>query len=421
MRKRFEKAFDKILLNDKEKNQIIENVISQKSMAKEKTDFWYGKMGGVIIIGAALLVFVLVNAVMLSGMRKGTPASEISGETVVPETLNQLLPADEIAKYTFSVLRNDEGNHAAAEFQAGTVMTCETDKDIENWENFKEKVSSVQITKLAADYQTDAEILCQMVFYNAGGENVSEWNIYNDSLISVDGMFYQISGGELIQFLAENFEQMKVAQNPAILEQEQKIEELKDRIQQEEQNGSSDFPEEQNAVIAELNQELEKTEVIKAEIEELLSGVDGELTQEQQAQIFQKLADYMPVKNASLTGYFGTRWNVKHTGIDMTSDEKTVYLVMDGTVTAYEYMAEKGNCLVIDHGNGVVTEYCHLQESPVSVGDVLSAGTSIGVMGQTGAATGVCLHWEFTVNGEIQNPFVYMANNLEQFKEQPWN
>ncbi len=399
MRKRFEKAFDKILLNDSEKNQIIENVISQKSMAKEKTGFWYGKTGGVIIIAAALLVFVLVNAVMLSGMRKGTPASEISGETVAPETLNQLIPADDIAKYTFSVLSNDEGNHAIAEFQAGTVITCETDKDTENWENFKEKVSSVQVTKLAADYQTDAEILCQTVFYNAGGDNVSEWNIYNDSLISVDGMFYQISGGELIQFLTENFEQMKVAQNPATLEQEQKIEAIQAGIEEQEQ----------------------QVEALQAEIEELLPEVDGELTQEQQAQIFQELADYMPIKNASLTGYFGTHWNVQHTGIDMTSDEKTIYLVMDGTVTAYEYMAQKGNCLVIDHGNGVVTEYYHLQESMVSVGDVLSAGTSIGVMGQTGNATGVCLHWQFTVNGEIQNPLAYMADNLEQFKKQPWN
>lgn len=258
MRKRFEKAFNKVLLNENEKNQIIENVISRKSVTKEKSGFWYGKMGGVIVVAAALLVFVLVNAVILGGMRKRAPASEALEETE-EET------------------------------------TVETDQPDKKTEELKEKI-------LAADY-----------------------------------------------------------------------------------------------VITE------------------------DLSEERQEEFFELLADYLPVKNAVMTSCFGTRGCTQHTGIDMTAEETTVYLVMDGTVTAYGYMSEKGNCLVIDHGNGVVTEYHHLQESMVSVGDVLSAGTPIAVYGNTGASTGAHLHWEIIVDGEYKNTLVYLAVHLEEFTNQPWD
>lgn len=337
MRKRFEKAFDKVLLNDKEKNQIIENVISQKNVEKEKSGFWHGKMGGVIVVAAALLVFVLVNAAILGGMRKGTPASAVSEETVATETLNELLPTDAI-------------------------------EDVNVTENDATDMTVVETTTMA-----------------------------EEETASNDGIEYALD----------------------VLDQ--KIESIKAEIQAAESDGAIELSETKLAELNELYDQIKQLEEIKDRIQEIKLMDSDDLPVEEQAEWLAGLKDYLPVKNAVMTSGYGLRWSALHTGIDMTAEETTVYLVMDGTVTTYEYMSMKGNCLVIDHGNGVVTEYHHLQESLVSVGDVLSAGTPIAVYGNTGASTGPHLHWEILVNEEYRNPLVYLAEHLDEFMYQPWN
>ena len=64
-----------------------------------------------------------------------------------------------------------------------------------------------------------------------------------------------------------------------------------------------------------------------------------------------------------------------------------------GTVIAVEYNSASGNRVKIDHGNGVVTGYYHLQGFNTSVGATVAQGDTIGYVGSTGRSTGCHLHF----------------------------
>lgn len=69
-----------------------------------------------------------------------------------------------------------------------------------------------------------------------------------------------------------------------------------------------------------------------------------------------------------------------------------------------------GNHIIVNHGNGVKTLYAHMSSLNVSVGDTVSQGDVIGIMGNTGrvyGATGIHLHWEVIINGVRVNPYNY--------------
>ena len=63
-----------------------------------------------------------------------------------------------------------------------------------------------------------------------------------------------------------------------------------------------------------------------------------------------------------------------------------------------------GNTIVIDHGHGVSTVYCHLDTAVVKVGDTVMQGVKIGTVGSTGRATGPHLHWGMNWFGVRLNP-----------------
>ena len=61
---------------------------------------------------------------------------------------------------------------------------------------------------------------------------------------------------------------------------------------------------------------------------------------------------------------------------------------------------DRGLHVVIDHGNGEVSRYCHARQLFVSVGELVTVGTVLGLMGATGRATGPHWHIGFTRNGQ---------------------
>ena len=116
----------------------------------------------------------------------------------------------------------------------------------------------------------------------------------------------------------------------------------------------------------------------------------------------------------SLSNPFGARWNpggqgkTVHNGIDIPGTEGTAILAAaDGTVTETGFDPERGNYLLIDHGNGLTTLYAACKEVDVSKGDAVKAGDEIAALGSTGASTGPHLHFEVRQDGEAQNPTAY--------------
>lgn len=102
-----------------------------------------------------------------------------------------------------------------------------------------------------------------------------------------------------------------------------------------------------------------------------------------------------------------------HGGIDIVrpggSSGCTVVAAESGTVTFAGWYGSGGYTVIIDHGGGLTTMYCHMQNSlRVSSGQRVSRGQAIGKIGATGYVTGAHLHFEVKVNGKNVNPASYL-------------
>ena len=98
-----------------------------------------------------------------------------------------------------------------------------------------------------------------------------------------------------------------------------------------------------------------------------------------------------------------------HTGIDISAPGGTsIYAADSGTVILARYYGSYGNCVIIDHGNNVVTLYGHMSRLGVSAGQSVSRGQTIGYVGSTGASTGNHLHFEVRVGGSCVSPWGYV-------------
>jgi murein DD-endopeptidase MepM/ murein hydrolase activator NlpD len=111
-------------------------------------------------------------------------------------------------------------------------------------------------------------------------------------------------------------------------------------------------------------------------------------------------------------GYRRSPWNnrwVFHKGIDIANRRGSpVRAVSRGRVTRAEYHEGYGRLVEIEHGFGVVTRYAHLQRYVVTEGDDVEQGELIGIMGRTGASTGIHLHFELLIDGHAVDPAEYL-------------
>lgn len=116
---------------------------------------------------------------------------------------------------------------------------------------------------------------------------------------------------------------------------------------------------------------------------------------------------------SSRYGYrnFGDGW---HGGIDIVrpggSSGCTVVAAESGTVTFAGWYGSGGYTVIINHGGGLTTMYCHMQPGlRVRSGQRVSRGQAIGKIGATGYVTGAHLHFEVKVNGNNVNPALYLG------------
>ena len=131
-----------------------------------------------------------------------------------------------------------------------------------------------------------------------------------------------------------------------------------------------------------------------------------------------------PVNDVCLSSGFGPRGGRMHKGIDLyAANGGTIYAAAPGRVLEISGQAGFGNQMVIDHGDGVFTRYAHLASfaPEIEVGDVIGFGVPLGMMGQTGNATGIHLHYEI-LTGDYNTPaksFGLEAHNPLDFPAWP--
>jgi len=95
----------------------------------------------------------------------------------------------------------------------------------------------------------------------------------------------------------------------------------------------------------------------------------------------------------------------EHQGLDYRVPTGTPVAAMnEGTVLLARFLYFEGNCVVIDHGQGLLTLYFHLSELKVKEGDTVKRGDLIGLSGGTGRATGPHLHVAVRWQGTYLDP-----------------
>jgi murein DD-endopeptidase MepM/ murein hydrolase activator NlpD len=113
-----------------------------------------------------------------------------------------------------------------------------------------------------------------------------------------------------------------------------------------------------------------------------------------------------------ITTYYTWRWGSFHSGIDISGGGaygKTIVAADGGVVVYAGWKNGYGECVQINHGNGLQTLYGHASRLLVSSGQKVSKGQAIARVGSTGNSTGPHCHFEVIKNGSKVNPLKYVG------------
>lgn len=107
-----------------------------------------------------------------------------------------------------------------------------------------------------------------------------------------------------------------------------------------------------------------------------------------------------------------------HPGLDFKGPlGAPIYAAARGTVSFVGQRAGYGNCVEIDHGNGLVTRYAHMSAFRTQVGKRVVPGEEIGLIGSTGRSTGPHLHFEVRIGDRPVNPRPFLEAATNVFKK----
>lgn len=170
----------------------------------------------------------------------------------------------------------------------------------------------------------------------------------------------------------------------------------------------------EDALARQMKADLDRLQSETFAQEQSLSELEKEL--ESKKDVLAHTPSIWPVAGW-VTSNFGFRTNPftgltqMHEGLDVSNRVGTPIIApADGIVSNVGNDEAHGRMVVLSHGFGITSRYCHLSKANVKVGQKVRRGDKIAEVGMTGKTTGPHLHYEVRLNGIPANPTRYILN-----------
>jgi murein DD-endopeptidase MepM/ murein hydrolase activator NlpD len=111
-----------------------------------------------------------------------------------------------------------------------------------------------------------------------------------------------------------------------------------------------------------------------------------------------------------LRRFFNGQERNPHAGLDIAVPQGTpIKASADGVITITGDYFFNGKTVFVDHGQGLISMYCHLSEIDVVQGQTVRRGEVVGKVGSTGRSTGPHLHWTVSLNNQRVDPAIFIG------------
>lgn len=109
--------------------------------------------------------------------------------------------------------------------------------------------------------------------------------------------------------------------------------------------------------------------------------------------------------------FFNGEERAPHSGLDIPAPiGQKVVAPANGIVVGTANYFFNGNTILIDHGQGLISMFCHLSKIKVHPGQIVHQGEEIGLVGKTGRVTGPHLHWGMSLNDARVDPQLFLSS-----------